>query len=183
MKALLAAFRALLPGLGLGLAGGLLALLAARLWSPPPTFITLDLATVVGEQVQGLVVRTDMDDAGRARASALFAQQLDMQSKAMAAQYHAIVLTAPAVVWGVPDLTGELRQRVQAAMLAQGIPAALPGMAARAAPRAQPGQPAPTGAFPAPAGFPNPRAAPVQGAAPMAAPPAIWDTPVQGGQP
>lgn len=110
-----------ISGLAFGLVGGLLALLAARIAYPPPTFIALDLATLVGEQVHSLATRQDIGDAGKAQLSTAFAWQLDVQAKAMAADYHAIVLVAPAVVTGVPDLTAELRQRVNAALAAQGV--------------------------------------------------------------
>lgn len=122
-------------GLAFGLVGGLLALLAVRVVYPPPTFIALDLAALVGEQVNSLATRQDITDAAKAQLSTAFAWQLEAQAKAMAADYHAIVLVAPAVVTGAPDLTGELRQRVQAALAegvqAGGLPVAVPQPSAR----------------------------------------------------
>lgn len=190
MKILASVWTSLKPmasGLAFGLVGGLLALLVARLAFPPPTFIALDLAGVVKEQAQSLVAHQDMDDAGKAQASATFAKQLDVQSRAMAADYHAIVLAAPAVVGGVPDLTPELRQRVAVAMATQGITAAAPPSIMKLA--------TPVAAQPVQSGAAAPALAnPMQGAT-LPVPPssttpnAFWGTPAvgsaspRGGQP
>ncbi len=135
-------------GLMFGLVGGLLALLIARVTYPPPTFIALDLATLVGEQVQNLATRQDIGDAAKAQLSTAFAWQLDLQAKAMAADYHAIVLVAPAVVTGVPDLTAELRQRVQTALAAQGLQGVQSGGLPVAVPQPAAQQPPPEGLKP-----------------------------------
>lgn len=102
--------------IGAGFTGALFALFLVRIWFPSPVFIRLDLAALVAEQVQALASRQDDGDAAKTQLAAAFAQQLDVQSRAMAEEYHAVVLVAPAVVAGVPDLTGELRQRMIAAM-------------------------------------------------------------------
>ncbi|HRJ52238.1 MAG TPA: TrbI F-type domain-containing protein [Candidatus Thiothrix moscowensis] len=115
--------------IGAGFTGALVALLLVRIWFPPPVFIRLDLAALVAEQVQVLASRQDDGGATRTQLAAAFAQQLDVQSRAMAEEYHAVVLVAPAVVAGVPDLTGELRQRMVAAMGSPGVQSDAPAVA------------------------------------------------------
>jgi len=97
-----------------GLAGGLIALLAERLLLPPPVSVKVDLNSLVMEHLR----RPDLlkqSDADRALDATRFANRLDQEIVRLASDYNAIVFASPAVVTGAPDLTAELRKRLEEA--------------------------------------------------------------------
>ena len=98
-------------GLLFGLAGGLIALLVERIIFPPVTVAQVDLSALVSEHVQ----RPDLmnlPDTERSRDAARFAARLEQETANLARDYRVVILAAPAVVSGAPDLTAVLRKRI-----------------------------------------------------------------------
>lgn len=98
-------------GLLFGLAGGLIALLVDRIVVPPVTVAQVDLGRLVNEHVQ----RPDLiklPDAERSRDAARFAARLEQETANLERDYRVVILAAPAVVSGAPDLTAVLRKRI-----------------------------------------------------------------------
>lgn len=101
-----------LSGVLAGLVGGLAALLVQRLIFPPPALAQVDLAALVTAHIRD-AGRTDLPQDQRAREAARFATRLHSETARLANEYHTILLAAPAVVAGVPDLTPVLRRRIE----------------------------------------------------------------------
>lgn len=100
-----------LAGVVFGIAGGLIVLLAERMLSPPPTIIQVDVASLVMEHIR----RPDLmklSESERSLEAARFAAHLEEETTRLAREYQAVILAAPAVIIGAPDLTAELRKRL-----------------------------------------------------------------------
>lgn len=101
-----------LYGLLFGLAGGLIALLVERLVFPPLTIAKIDLTGLVNEHVR----RPDLmklPEAERSMDAVRFAARLEKETLELAREYRVVILAAPAVVSGAPDLTPVLRKRIE----------------------------------------------------------------------
>ncbi len=100
-------------GLLLGIAGGLLSVLAERIVFPPLTVAQVDLAALVTEHVRHPDLMK-LTDAERSIEAARFATLLEQETARLSRDYHAVILASPAVVSGAPDLTAVLRRRIEA---------------------------------------------------------------------
>lgn len=101
-----------LAGLLFGIAGGLIALLAERMLFPPLTTIQVDVATLVTEHMRRPELMK-LSESERSVDAARFAARLEQETARLAGEYKAIILAAPAVITGVPDLTAVLRKRLE----------------------------------------------------------------------
>lgn len=98
-------------GLLFGLAGGLIALLVERIVFPPVAVAQVDLNGLVNEHVQRPELMK-LPDTERSRDAARFADRLEQETAKLSRDYHVVILAAPAVVAGAPDLTAVLRKRI-----------------------------------------------------------------------
>ncbi len=99
-------------GLLFGLAGGLIALLVERVVLPPLAVAQVDLTGLIDEHVR----RPDLmkrPEAERSMDAARFAARLEQETASLARDYRVVILAAPAVVAGAPDLTAVLRKRIE----------------------------------------------------------------------
>lgn len=99
-------------GLLFGLAGGLIALLVERIVFPPLTVAHVDLAGLVNDHVRSPRL-TKLPEAERSMDAARFAARLEKETTKLAREYRVVILAAPAIVAGAPDLTAVLRKRVK----------------------------------------------------------------------
>lgn len=100
-----------LAGVLFGIAGGMIALLAERMLYHPPSIIQVDVAALVTEHMRRPEL-IKLSDADRSMDAARFAARLEQETAHLAGEYKAIILAAPAVVTGAPDLTAVLRKRL-----------------------------------------------------------------------
>ncbi|MDD3449940.1 MAG: TrbI F-type domain-containing protein [Gammaproteobacteria bacterium] len=116
-----------LPGLAGGLVGGAAVVLLVRLVTPPVALATVDLAAIVADQVKALAEDTRTGQGDPAAAAGRFAERLAREARALSQDYGVIVLAAPAVVAGAPDLSPVLRHRL--GLPADAAPAGAGGVA------------------------------------------------------
>ncbi len=95
-----------------GLAGGLVALLVERIVFPPLTVAHVDLAGLVNEHIRRPELM-NLPEAERSMDAARFAARLEKETAKLAREYRVVILAAPAVVSGAPDLTAVLRKRIE----------------------------------------------------------------------
>ena len=109
----------LLAGLLLGIAGGLSVLLFQQMVFPRQTIAIVDLQEIIVEQMEGAAKSGESlsEEEIQLQAEA-FAQQLDHEVDSLARDFNALLLVSPAVIKGAPDLTIELRDRIQRAQAA-----------------------------------------------------------------
>ncbi|MEX0914725.1 MAG: TrbI F-type domain-containing protein [Wenzhouxiangellaceae bacterium] len=100
-----------LYGLLVGLAGGLTALLVERIVFPPLTIAQIDLTGLVNEHVHRPDLMT-LPEAERSMDAVRLAARLEQATLELAREYRVVILAAPAVVSGAPDLTPVLRKRI-----------------------------------------------------------------------
>ena len=101
-----------LAGVLFGIAGGLIALLATRMLFPPPSVIQVDVTALVTEHIRHPELMK-LSESERSVDAARFAARLEQETARVAREYKAVILAAPAVVTGAPDLTVELRKRLE----------------------------------------------------------------------
>ena len=99
-------------GLLFGLAGGLIALLVERIVFPPLTVAHVDLAGLVNEHIRRSELMK-LSKAERSMDAARFAAHLEKETAKLAREYRVVILAAPAIVSGAPDLTAVLRKRIE----------------------------------------------------------------------
>ena len=93
--------------------GGVGVVVAERLLTPPPTVAAVDLSALVAERVTRPDV-VDLPEAARVEDASRFAKQLELELAGMARDHGALLIAAPAVLAGAPDLTDVLRARLEA---------------------------------------------------------------------
>lgn len=101
-----------IQGMLFAIAGGLIALLAERMMFPPFAAIQVDVAALVSEHVQRPELMK-LSEAERSVEAARFAARLEREIARLTHEYQAVVLAAPAVVTGAPDLTPVVRTRLE----------------------------------------------------------------------
>ena len=101
-----------LAALALGFVGGVGVVVVERLLTSPPTVAAVDLAALVAERVTRPDV-VDLPEAARLEDAARFAKRLEREVGQMARQHGALLIAAPAVLAGAPDLTDVLRTRLE----------------------------------------------------------------------
>ena len=87
-------------------------LLTTRLLERPHKLATLDPTVLVTEHLQDLDPK--LDKAALEAKGLAFAKRLNAAVAEVTHQYHVILLVKPAVIAGVPDLTHEVRRRINA---------------------------------------------------------------------
>ncbi|RCX27997.1 TrbI F-type domain-containing protein [Thioalbus denitrificans] len=101
-----------LASLAGGLVGGAAVVLLVRLVTPPVALAAVDLAAIVADQVKVLAEDTRTNPGDPAAEAGRFAERLAREARALSEDYGVIVLAAPAVVAGAPDLSPVLRRRL-----------------------------------------------------------------------
>jgi hypothetical protein len=92
------------------LIGSLATLLMQRWLESPRTLATIDPGVLVAEHLQS--IPPGMDESALQARSQAYAKRLDAAVAHVARQYHVILLVKPSVIIGAPDLTDEVRRRV-----------------------------------------------------------------------
>ncbi|MDD3765466.1 MAG: TrbI F-type domain-containing protein [Nevskiales bacterium] len=102
--------QSLLFSLCAGMLGGLVVVLWARSTTPPvPSFATVDLQAVLARQLSTV----DADAPNPDRNAARYAQALERSLDEIAQDNQRVLLSAPAVVRGAPDLTPALQAEIE----------------------------------------------------------------------
>jgi type-F conjugative transfer system protein TrbI len=96
-----------------GVLGGLLAVAAERWIEPPPQLATVDLQQILAEHIESVGLR-HLDSQAAAKDAAAYGAALQASLDELEREQHALLLPAPAVLRGAPDLTDALRQRIDA---------------------------------------------------------------------
>ena len=93
------------------LTGATIALMTER-WMdhPQPTLATIDPTVLVAEQLRNL--EPGLDDTAIEQRGQAYAQRLDSTITAIAKERNVMILVKPAVITGVPDLTEDVRRRL-----------------------------------------------------------------------
>jgi hypothetical protein len=92
------------------LIGSASTLLTQRWMEQPKKLATVDPGILVAEHLQ--TIDPGMDEGAIEVQSQAFAKRLDAAVADVARAHHAVLLVKPAVITGVPDLTDEVRRRV-----------------------------------------------------------------------
>lgn len=92
------------------LVGSAATLLMERWIEPPQKLATVDPGVLVAEHLQTIDSGMDKDTI-EARSQA-YAKRLDAAVAHVANKYHVVLLVKPTVITGAPDLTDEVRRRV-----------------------------------------------------------------------
>jgi type-F conjugative transfer system protein TrbI len=104
-----------------GVVGGLLGLTAERLIAPPPLLATVDLQQILAEHIES-VGRRGLDKDAAAKDAAAYGAALQASLDELEREQHALLLPAPAVLRGAPDLTDALRERIDARLRSEAKP-------------------------------------------------------------
>jgi type-F conjugative transfer system protein TrbI len=104
-----------------GLLGGLLAVAADRAIEPAPRLATVDLQQLLAEHIES-VGRRGLDRDAAVKEAAAYAAALQTSLDELGREQHAVLLPAPAVLRGAPDLTDALRERIDARLQAETKP-------------------------------------------------------------
>ena len=92
------------------LVGSAATLLTERWIAQPQKLATVDPGVLVAEHLQS--IDPGMDEDTIKSQSRAYAKRLDMAINHVARKYHVVLLVKPSVITGVPDLTDEVRRRV-----------------------------------------------------------------------
>lgn len=104
-------FRNTLLPLCAGALGGLAIVLAARWSAPAPAFAAVDLQSILSQRL-ATVSSQGLDATAAQRDAARFALALEHSLDELTVEHGAVLLSAPAVVRGVPDVTEALQRRL-----------------------------------------------------------------------
>ena len=96
-----------------GMLGGLAAIAADHWIEPPPRLATVDLQQILAEHIESIGQRNLGKDAA-AKDAAAYGAALQASLDELEHQEHTLLLPAPAVLRGAPDLTDALRERIDA---------------------------------------------------------------------
>lgn len=105
--------KVLLPvGLVSGVVAALVLLVGQSLLAPPPLKVaTVDVTGLVSAEITRLQ-ETGMDPAKAEAYAHVWGPLLDKSVQDMAKDYGVVLLVSPSVVAGAPDLTAELKERL-----------------------------------------------------------------------
>lgn len=92
------------------LSGAVASIISDRWSSPSPKIAIIDPALLVAEQLKQIEPGLD-ETTIQARGQA-YAKRMDEAIAEVARQYNAVILVSPAVISGAPDLTDEVRRRI-----------------------------------------------------------------------
>ncbi len=103
-----------------GILGGLLAVAAERWIEPPPRLATVDLQQILAEHIESVGLHNLGKDAA-ARDAVAYGAALQASLDELEREQHALLLPAPAVLRGAPDLTDALRQRIDSRLQGEAV--------------------------------------------------------------
>jgi hypothetical protein len=92
------------------LSGAVTSMINDRWGNPSPKIAVINPTVLVAEQLKQIEPGLD-EKAIQARGQA-YAKHLDETIAQIAKQYNAVILVSPAVITGAPDLTDEVRRRI-----------------------------------------------------------------------
>ncbi len=92
------------------LSGSATALIHDRWGAQPPRIAVIDPTVLVAEQLKQ--IQPGLDDAAIQARGQAYAKRLDEAITHVAQQYNVVILVSPAVITGAPDLTEEVRRRI-----------------------------------------------------------------------
>lgn len=93
--------------------GGASGVIGQRLQHQPAPVAVIDPTVLVAEQIRN--IEPGMDDATIQARGQAYAKQLDKAIAEVANDYRVTLLVKPAVISHAPDLTDEVRRRIDAA--------------------------------------------------------------------
>jgi len=92
------------------LLGSATTLLTERWIEPSQKLATIDPGVLVAEHLQ--TIDSGMDESTIEARSQAYAKRLDAAVTHIAKKYHVVLLVKPTVITGAPDLTDEVRRRI-----------------------------------------------------------------------
>ena len=92
------------------LSGSATALVSDRWGAQSPRIAVIDPTVLVAEQLKQ--IQPGLDDAAIQARGQAYAKRLDAAIAHVAQQYNVVILVGPAVITGAPDLTEEVRRRI-----------------------------------------------------------------------
>jgi len=92
------------------LSGAATSMIYDRLETPAPNIAVIDPTVLVAEQLKQIT--PGLDDAAIQANGQAFGKRLDAAITHVARQYNVVILVSPAVITGAPDLTEEVRRRL-----------------------------------------------------------------------
>lgn len=104
-----------------GMLGGLVTLAVDRWVEPPPRLATVDLQQILAEHIESVGLR-HLDQDAAAKEAAAYGGALQASLDELEREQRALLLPAPAVLRGAPDLTDALRARIDARLHAEARP-------------------------------------------------------------
>lgn len=98
--------------LSLGFVGGVGVVVAERFLAPPAIVAAIDLQSLVADRITRADV-VGLPDAARLEDAEQFAARLEQEVGRLARDHGALLIAAPAVLAGAPDLTDVLRAQLE----------------------------------------------------------------------
>ncbi len=80
-----------------------------QIYNPAPRIVSLDLNGIVRAFIAE-TAESDLPDADKRARTEAFARDLETALRGLAARQHSIILAAPAVIAGAPDITEAVRK-------------------------------------------------------------------------
>lgn len=102
--------KALFQGLAGGVLGAILVVSVTSNFEEQPPVATVDLGTIMDDKVLELARSKDQEKAKKELAQ--LGQRIDAALVSMSKEYEVPILIKPSVVAGAPDLTMELKRRL-----------------------------------------------------------------------
>ncbi len=92
------------------LSGVVTSMIGDRWADPSPMIAVVNPSVLVAEQLKR--IEPGLDEATIQARGKTYAKRLDDAIAQIAEQYNAVILVSPAVISGAPDLTNEVRRRI-----------------------------------------------------------------------
>lgn len=92
------------------LSGAVTSMVSDRWISPSPKIAVISPTVLVAEQLKQ--IEPGLDEKAIQTRGQTYAKRMDEAIAEVARQYNAVILVSPAVISGAPDLTDEVRRRI-----------------------------------------------------------------------